>query len=622
MFINRCTFQNITNNGNQLGQGILSFASEDEGAQFTVTNNKFINCTGNQTGSIYAELLTDKYNFTNNQFSGNSLIQSDQRGCDAYILFNVTPPGWTQSNIQSQITSLLKWSKSTNIDSIRYQTPLIQEYISLTKEYYISGSLTSDCICDPNCNTYPLSVCERDWLCTFDFIHQSTSVCPCLPTDDLRIIYGLCVLYCVIGSLSSDCVCDSNSTSYPPDECQKDQSCTFDLIVQNHTYCPCFLTGDPRAGKGEYPAYCVKGSLNSDCMCDSGSSNYPSATCEKDKKCAFDLANQTQATCSCLETGDPRSDSKCKKTDPIDEEKDGTIKKEGQEQQDEKSQDKSTSSNMIWIIFVVIGVLLIVAVISIIMFIVIRSKNKKNSVENDQTKSPEKSNQEGTKKKDSKRKKEKKKSESKKEKKESKSKIKNESLKKKERSNKKRSKTKSKIHSKKVDVDDSSESESNSEEQKKKDSHTNKDDNKKSNSRKRKKKKTNDEDSDSSSESSSSSSSITKQSYQSSSYSTIVSPPPFISKSLQHSYSSDYSIQSFSEKEYEVLNDISNVSLNSNVQKSDDLEDNKLSQVGSESVNPELEKYDEFQLTQNTNSSTKSKNKSEYGSIIVKYKDA
>ncbi|KAA6401982.1 MAG: hypothetical protein EZS28_002496 [Streblomastix strix] len=123
-----------------------------------------------------------------------------------------------------------------------------------------------------------------------------------------EICYAILILFINrLQSLISDCVSDLNSTSYP---------------IANHTNCPYLSTGDPRAGKGECPSNCIKVSLISDCMCDSGSSNYPSATCDKDKKYAFDLANRTQATCPYLSIGDPRSETVCKKTDPIDKEKD------------------------------------------------------------------------------------------------------------------------------------------------------------------------------------------------------------------------------------------------------------------------------------------------------------
>ncbi|KAA6385577.1 MAG: hypothetical protein EZS28_018897 [Streblomastix strix] len=171
--------------------------------------------------------------------------------------------------------------------------------------YCIKENLTSDCICDSNITGYSVEQCQNEKKCKYDLIHQSNATCPCLSTADPRA-NGTCPGYCIRGYATSDCICDTNLSSYPVDSCLKEKKCQFELINQNTSDCPCQVTGDPRAG-GACPAYCVKGQVTSECVCDYNIPDYSITQCQKEKKCKFDLADQTNVTCPCLSTGDPRA---------------------------------------------------------------------------------------------------------------------------------------------------------------------------------------------------------------------------------------------------------------------------------------------------------------------------
>ncbi|KAA6386015.1 MAG: hypothetical protein EZS28_018457 [Streblomastix strix] len=171
--------------------------------------------------------------------------------------------------------------------------------------YCVKGNLTSNCTCDSNLPNYSVGQCQIDKACKYDLIHQSNATCPCLSTADPRA-GGACPEYCIRGYATSDCICDTNIPSYPVESCQREKKCQFELINQNTSDCPCLATGDPRAG-GVCPAYCIKGQVTSECICDYYIPDFTIAQCQTEKKCKFDLADQTNATCPCLSTGDPRA---------------------------------------------------------------------------------------------------------------------------------------------------------------------------------------------------------------------------------------------------------------------------------------------------------------------------
>ncbi|KAA6362516.1 MAG: hypothetical protein EZS28_041957 [Streblomastix strix] len=206
----------------------------------------------------------------------------------------------------------------------------------LCPAYNVKGQVNSSCTCDTGSSLYPLAQCQQDQKVLPDLSHQTAANCPCLPTGDPRAGNGQRPAYCFGPNTPSNCVCDSNPHAYyPPQTCNSDKKCTepSSSTVQTdsctcsstnypsgckchadssqlsgipQSKCECRNTGDPRAN-GICPAYCVKDSLTQQCVCDTGSQSYPSATCEKDKKCKFELATQTNVTCPCLSTGDPRA---------------------------------------------------------------------------------------------------------------------------------------------------------------------------------------------------------------------------------------------------------------------------------------------------------------------------
>ncbi|KAA6348817.1 MAG: hypothetical protein EZS28_051961, partial [Streblomastix strix] len=147
----------------------------------------------------------------------------------------------------------------------------------------------------------------KEKLCITDLVHQPSSDCPCLSTGDPRAGQGQCPAYCVKGQVTANCTCNTNVPGYTVDQCQKEKLCVIDLINQPNTTCTCLPTGDPRAGKGQCPAYCIKDQVNQSCVCDTNIPGYTQAQCQTEIKCKFDLANQTNSTCPCLNTGDPRA---------------------------------------------------------------------------------------------------------------------------------------------------------------------------------------------------------------------------------------------------------------------------------------------------------------------------
>ncbi|KAA6365989.1 MAG: hypothetical protein EZS28_038484, partial [Streblomastix strix] len=208
--------------------------------------------------------------------------------------------------------------------------------------YCIKGSTNQSCVCDTNATNFPIDQCLKEKACKYDLTNQTATDCACLSTGDPRAGKS-CPSHCTSKDTpTSDCACDSNpSSQYPPSTCQFEKQYCYinsnssvpkDSCIctgTNYPYdckcptdpsqltdipkerCECSSWGDPRAGKGECPAYCVKGQTTSNCVCESGSSIYPTESCEKDKLCIIDLVHQTKADCPCLMKGDPRAGGIC-----------------------------------------------------------------------------------------------------------------------------------------------------------------------------------------------------------------------------------------------------------------------------------------------------------------------
>ncbi|KAA6403613.1 MAG: hypothetical protein EZS28_000854 [Streblomastix strix] len=105
----------------------------------------------------------------------------------------------------------------------------------------------------------------------------------------------------------------SGSTIYPSKTCEKDKFCIIDLVHQTKVDCPCLMKGDLRAGDIR-PSYCKsKTELTINCICELQSS-YPQSSCDRDKLCIVDLIHQSISNCLCLQFNDQKSESVCKQT--------------------------------------------------------------------------------------------------------------------------------------------------------------------------------------------------------------------------------------------------------------------------------------------------------------------
>ncbi|KAA6331915.1 MAG: hypothetical protein EZS28_053333, partial [Streblomastix strix] len=175
----------------------------------------------------------------------------------------------------------------------------------IKKDVMLMGNVTKECVCDSNKDGFTVKQCKLEKACKFDLANQQPSDCPCLSTADPRQ-NKTCPPYCIRGYVTSNCSCDTNLPSYPVDSCLKEKNCSFELINQSVANCPCLATGDPRAG-GACPAYCVKGQVTSDCVCDYYIPDYTIAQCQKEKACKYNLVNQSTTDCACLSTNDPRA---------------------------------------------------------------------------------------------------------------------------------------------------------------------------------------------------------------------------------------------------------------------------------------------------------------------------
>ncbi|KAA6363042.1 MAG: hypothetical protein EZS28_041431, partial [Streblomastix strix] len=189
----------------------------------------------------------------------------------------------------------------------------------------ICTSLNSPLGCTPNCTTgsnpslipcmcttahYP-----PDCTCptTADELEGiPVDQCPCLPSGDPRADGDTCPAYCVQGSLTLDCQCDTKSVSYSPETCLIDKLCNYDLVHQSEDVCPC-VDNDPRAGKAcpvtenckfQYLEPNMKGCFcygqyqQNGCTCTS--TDHPlSCVCDQHEDARYDLAS-CRATKTCV----------------------------------------------------------------------------------------------------------------------------------------------------------------------------------------------------------------------------------------------------------------------------------------------------------------------------------
>ncbi|KAA6367949.1 MAG: Pyruvate-ferrodoxin oxidoreductase, partial [Streblomastix strix] len=231
---------------------------------------------------------------------------------------------------------------------------------------------------DSDADGYETSECEKEKACKFDLASQTKEYCPCsesgddergsckicigdvnnddsdciCPTNSSQVIGDLpsrCKSFCVKGSSTEDCICDTVVESYKASECEKEKACMFKLVDQNTSLCPCRETGDPR--DSSICEYCIKGSATSSCICNTGlGSSYSVEQCKQEKaflnlqnckyddnltliqfgcKCVkgyspigctcpisgLDLTGISPQACPCRLTGDIRAGSTCKVTE-------------------------------------------------------------------------------------------------------------------------------------------------------------------------------------------------------------------------------------------------------------------------------------------------------------------
>ncbi|KAA6389622.1 MAG: hypothetical protein EZS28_014852 [Streblomastix strix] len=320
MTVNKCIFINCTSTEDDNRGGAIYFESLSSSVnsnKIIITNCLFINNSASQGGAIYSDRVPYQCNFSDNEFRENQNIGTDPRGYDALLQWYNYFESQTADQAKQNVQQLFNGSSSSYRNSIYYQFVIDDQvdasgYIDLeiTQEYCKSKvELTKDCKCDPYSTTYSVAQCQKNKLCFTDLIHQPIDDCPCLSTKDPRA-NGTCPAYCDKGNVTKNCVCDSNIIDFTVEQCMNEKTCKFDLIHQSNATCPCLSTADPRAN-GTCPSYCVKGNLTSDCACDSNITDYSVESCQREKKCQFDLIHQSNATCPCLSTADPRANGTC-----------------------------------------------------------------------------------------------------------------------------------------------------------------------------------------------------------------------------------------------------------------------------------------------------------------------
>ncbi|KAA6378489.1 MAG: hypothetical protein EZS28_025984, partial [Streblomastix strix] len=318
--VNRCIFTNCSSGelGNYGGALYITshfqFINRNE---IIITNNKFINNTGYQTGGFYCVWNVVQLNFSNNEFIGNTKVGSDQKGCDVIFTQYNYSQSISQEQSQQKVIDLFKGCTSTFWDSLSYSFMInligtVSGYIDfdISVEYCKSkAELTASCICYEYYTQYPVDQCVRQQLCITDLIHQTAHNCPCLSTGDPRA-GKQCPVYCTKGDVIKECTCDTNDSGFIVAQCQLEKRCKFDLIHQEVSDCSCLSTGDPRAN-GTCPAYCDKGNVTTACACDTNKESFTAAQCKLEKACKFDLSNQSPSDCPCLPTADPRQNKTC-----------------------------------------------------------------------------------------------------------------------------------------------------------------------------------------------------------------------------------------------------------------------------------------------------------------------
>ncbi|KAA6383309.1 MAG: hypothetical protein EZS28_021163, partial [Streblomastix strix] len=134
--LNGSTFENCSQ-----GQGTVNiepqYQSSSNQKQYIITNNKFINNIGYETGGIYGRFYYGgTFDFSNNKFSNNSIYYSRNGGNDAYLMWYNYPLGWNIDNAKYKVYQIFEDSKPSNENNVYYE-------FRANDEFEFSGYITS-----------------------------------------------------------------------------------------------------------------------------------------------------------------------------------------------------------------------------------------------------------------------------------------------------------------------------------------------------------------------------------------------------------------------------------------------------------------------------------------------
>ncbi|KAA6359202.1 MAG: hypothetical protein EZS28_045271, partial [Streblomastix strix] len=134
--VNGSTFENCSQ-----GYGTVDiepqYTSSSNQIQYTITNNKFINNIGYQTGGIYGRFsYGGTFDFSNNEFSNNSKLYSGNGANDAYLIWQEYPLGWTIDNAKYKVQQIFEDSKPSNENNVYYE-------FRTNNQFEFSGYITS-----------------------------------------------------------------------------------------------------------------------------------------------------------------------------------------------------------------------------------------------------------------------------------------------------------------------------------------------------------------------------------------------------------------------------------------------------------------------------------------------
>ncbi|KAA6370857.1 MAG: hypothetical protein EZS28_033616, partial [Streblomastix strix] len=141
LIINGSTFENCGGNLSYSDSAALQIQSHSSASynqiQYTITNNKFTNNVGYQTGGIYGEFRQNGiFNFSSNEFINNSKQYSENGANDAYLQWYNYPQDWNIDNAKYKVQKMFENCTPSNEKNVYYE-------FSVNNEFDISGYITS-----------------------------------------------------------------------------------------------------------------------------------------------------------------------------------------------------------------------------------------------------------------------------------------------------------------------------------------------------------------------------------------------------------------------------------------------------------------------------------------------